>query len=82
VDQMKQSLTLENKVSKTPLFLEYQKKGKELELREIERIRSQLQQIKEERSPIDPKELMEHRKKMEQIVNEKVEKLRKARIGR
>lgn len=71
------------KPSKTPLFLEYEKRGKELEKIEAERIKSQLEQIKlERRAPMDPKELAEHQKRVEFIVNEKIEKLKKARIGR
>jgi hypothetical protein len=82
IESVKSPSVLEPKVSRTPLFIEYERRGKEIELREIERIKSQLQHIKEERSPRDPKELLEHRLRMESIVNEKVEKLRKARIGR
>jgi hypothetical protein len=69
--------------SKTPLYLEYERRGRALEMQELERIRSQLEQIRQERrSPMDPKEIKEHQKRMEEIVNEKIERLRNARIGR
>lgn len=31
---------------------------------------------------MDPREIQEHQRRMDEIVNEKIEKLKKARIGR
>lgn len=52
-------------------------------MKEEEKIRALLEKIKQERRhPLDTKEINEHQRRMDFIVNEKIEKLRKARIGR
>ncbi len=66
-----------------PLFKKLEKRGQEIEQEENLRIKQQLEQIAQIRgAPIKRSELLEHSKRISEIVKEKVEKRKKDRIGR
>lgn len=69
--------------SAIPLFKKLEKRGLEMEQEENQRIKQQLDQIALIRgAPIKRAELLEHSKRITEIVKEKIEKRKKDRIGR
>ncbi len=68
------------KVSKNPLYKQIEQKFNEDEEFEKEKTLKQLQSLKNLHQPLDHEDLMEHAKKVDEMLKEKTEKKKEKRL--
>eukprot|EP00347_Sterkiella_histriomuscorum_P020948 403335841 len=76
-----QMLEETRKVQKNPLYRQIEQKFHEDEESEIEKRKRHLQSLRDLRQPLNREEILEHGKKMDDIVKEKQEERKKSRIA-